>query len=299
MIDRFLKNAAKEEDGPGFAGIAEAWQVTRIVVTVADAADLAADPGTGGRIRGALGHRLADGASEPARKGEPCDWSEPCAFDLLFRCQGRLTGRLELPRPWALSVSALPGTDRLAVELPLFGIAGHWAGEIADALVRALRGRIGERSALQVLERRINVQEGVSLPPPGRPLMLDFLSPLMLRQGRGFHARPDALLKSAGNRISGLARWHGRRLVPDVEAFLADIERLNEGAVWEDLSRAKGWSSHSSRQQQAKPMAGFLGRLLLPPPTKETAALLALAETAQAGSHSTQGLGRFRLTALP
>ncbi len=294
MIRTFLERAATTVGSVD--ELAARWQVTRIELSVVGGARLATDRAFGGRVRGALGHRLREGASAAARDGKACDWQAPCAYDVLFNTHGNITPRLEIPKPWALAVGG--SGDDLAVSLYLFGIAGNWAGDVADALVRALCGGIGGHR-LKVADRAVEVQRGVAVPDPARAVMLEFRTPLMLRQGREFHAKPDSLLKSIGNRISGLARWHGMALVPDRPGFLADVTRLSAGAVWEELARLPDWTSHSARQGRGKSMGGYLGRLLLPAPGQEVANLLAAGETAQAGSHSTHGLGRFRLYSLP
>ncbi len=74
---------------------------------------------------------------------------------------------------------------------------------------------------------------------------------------------------------------------------------MAEFARWEDLELAKSWQSHSSRQKRNKPMAGTLGTLILPPSGPLVGALLSLGETAHVGSHTTHGLGKYRLHALP
>ena len=57
------------------------------------------DPGFPGRIRGAFGAELMASASQQARDGQPCPWSPPCAFEILFRKQGRMEAGLDFPAP--------------------------------------------------------------------------------------------------------------------------------------------------------------------------------------------------------
>lgn len=73
--------------------LAECWFVETIQVTVNGYGKLAADPGLPGRIRGAFGKALMAGASDEALAGRPCTFDPPCAFEALFRKQGRMTLR--------------------------------------------------------------------------------------------------------------------------------------------------------------------------------------------------------------
>ncbi len=102
---------------------------------------MAKDHALGGRIRGALGNALKEGASEGAIERQKCDWDAPCALDIFFNCQGKITSRLEVPKPWALNCFVDNGD--LMVNVCIFGIAGDWAGEVADALVRGLKNGCG------------------------------------------------------------------------------------------------------------------------------------------------------------
>ena len=80
-------------------------------------------------------------------------------------CQGRLTARLGIPKSFLL---ALDRADKdLFVTLTLFGVAGNWTGEAADALVRGLRNGLdtrGTRRPLEVIERAVNGTEGLPVP---------------------------------------------------------------------------------------------------------------------------------------
>lgn len=112
--------------------------MARVQVVCPGHGRLADHLGIPARVRGAWGRALARGASPEALAGGPCLWPAPCAYDLFFNTHDHLTARLALPKPYVLRLERV-GRD-LCVTLTLFGIAADWAGEAADALVRALRG---------------------------------------------------------------------------------------------------------------------------------------------------------------
>ncbi len=300
MLSSYLQQASQTPIA--LPALCETFETTSVDIHCSGAAQLAANPAIGGRVRGALGKQLELSASPGALAGTGCDWRAPCALDLLFVTHGHLTAGMEIPRPWALAI--LPRGDDLLVSLRLFGLAGNWAGEIADALVRALRQglrRLTPReTGLRIIDRQIISQRGVAgVCPPGHSLMLETLTPLSLRHDRHTHADPGALVKSLGNRASGLARWHGVALALDSAALVAEAEALRKQALWEQSSRAGPWLGRSSRHPDTKKLDGISGRLLLPPPGPVARALLEIGTLVQAGGRTTHGMGRYALSVLP
>ena len=293
-IRAFLARAV--EHPASVEATAAAWRMARITVVCPGKSRHAGHPGAGARVRGAWGRALADGASAEALAGGPCPWPAPCAYDLFFNTHGHLTARLELPKPFVLSLEAR-GRDLVAV-LTLFGIAADWAGEAADALVRALRGGLDmhhdRRLALEPARREIAVSEGLPLPAPGHAAILEFLTPLVLRQDQTAHADPASLITSLANRVSGLARWHG--LCLDVPGPLLAVEatRMAAGARWQKAAR-HSWMRGSQVQGRRMPVEGLLGQLDLPPAGALVSALLVLGEHCHAGGRATSGMGRYAL----
>ncbi len=93
-----------------------------------------------GRIRGAFGEELLRGASPQSARGAPCPWEPPCAFEALFRKQGRMTPGTDFPSPWVLSI--MPQRDDLLVQMSLFGVGCEWGSAAAEALTVVLMGRV-------------------------------------------------------------------------------------------------------------------------------------------------------------
>lgn len=273
-----------------------AWRMARITVRCAGEGRLADHQGVGARIRGAWGHALAAGASPEALVGGPCPWPAPCAYDLFFNTHGHLTARLELPKPFVISLEA-QGRD-LVVMLTLFGIAADWAGEAADALVRALRGGLDmgrdRRAALDPVRRDIAVSQGLPLPEPDRGTVLAFQTPLVLRQDQTAHADPASLITSLANRVSGLARWHGLCLDVPGPALAAEAAKLAAGARWDGPAR-QSWMRGSQVQGRRMPVQGISGRLSLPPASPLVSALVIMGEHCHAGGRTTSGMGRYVL----
>lgn len=272
--------------------------MTRVLLLCPGAATVAGNPNLPAKIRGAWGRRLAEGASDGALAGGPCNWPAPCAYDLFFNAQGRATSRLEIPKPFVLALD-VAGHD-LVVSLTLFGVAGDWAGEAADALVRALREGLDggpERRALAVTSREIVAAQGLDAADLSAGALLRFLSPVALRQGKRLHVEPASLLKSIANRISGLALWQGSALAIDPGALKAETEALGEAAEW-SFDSLPDWRRSSKAQNRRFAMRGALGELLLSPPSRSLAVLLRLGAEVHAGSHAALGMGRYQLLAL-
>lgn len=276
--------------------LAEGWHMARIVVLCERAGDLARDVATVAKIRGGLGRRLHDAASQPARAGKPCPWQPPCAWDLLFNDAGSLGPSLAIPAPFVIALDRV-GQD-LAVSLTLFGIAADVAGEVAAALVESLRNGLDEsgdrRRPLSPIAREIGMAVGVPLPTHGGTLLLDFVTPLALRQGQEIHADPASLILSLGNRVAGLALWQGARLALDASALKIEAERLAQLAEWSE-ARARHWHSGSQAQGRRMPLAGLVGQLTLPVASEDVTTLLALGAECHAGARTTKGQGRYRL----
>ncbi|WP_417847048.1 CRISPR system precrRNA processing endoribonuclease RAMP protein Cas6 [Thalassospira povalilytica] len=277
--------------------IAAVWRMARIVLRCPNAAGLVQDPNTTAKIRGAWGRKLAEGASEEALAKRPCPWPAPCAYDLFFNTHGTLGGRMEIPKPFVLALDA--DGDDLVVGMTLFGIAADWAGEAADALVRALRHGLDQagnkRHHLVVSHRDVEQSNGVPVPadmPGGARLV--FISPVALRSGEELHVRPASLIKSLGNRVDGFARWHGMALDLDPHDFSRAAEDVGAYAQWE-IQRVPVWRRGSVAQNRQIGMAGVLGTLTLPPLPAFIAILVALGACTHAGSRAALGMGRYRL----
>ena len=297
-LRRHLARAAN--NAVDIATLAARWRMARVELRCAGGGGEVANPNTAAKLRGALGRRLAEGASASALAGGPCSWPAPCAYDLLFNAQGFAAGRLEIPKPFVLAVEEDKGD--LIASMTLFGDAVDWVGEAADALVRALRGGIdvagGRRLELEPVTRWIGVTEGVAAAPPsGARLRLAFVTPLILRQGDRSHADPESLIKSLANRVSGLALWHGVALAVDGPALAAEAAVLGAGAEWEAPIRA-AWKRGSRAQRRRMDLRGMTGTLTLPPAPAFVASLVAIGEHTHAGGRTTLGMGRYTLLAL-
>lgn len=272
--------------------------MARVLLLCPGAAAAAANPNAPAKIRGAWGRRLAEGASARALEGGPCDWPAPCAYDLFFNAQGRMAGRLEIPKPFVLDLDAVESD--LVVSLTLFGIAADWAGEAADALVRGLRqglDGVSGRQPLRVAGREIVTANGLETADLSAGAILRFLSPVALRDGDRPHVDPGSLLKSIANRISGLALWQGYALTVDPSGLKTEAEALGALAEWR-FSALPGWRRRSATQERQIPMRGALGELLLPAPSPDLAALLRVGAETHAGSRAALGMGRYRLLTL-
>jgi hypothetical protein len=276
--------------------LAAAWHTAHIRLRCPNAADLMQNPNTTAKIRGAWGRKLAEGASGEALSKRPCPWPAPCAYDLFFNVHGTLGGRMEIPKPFVTALD-VDGED-LIVGMTLFGVAADWAGEAADALVRALRDGLDEagnnRRRLDVSYREVEVFTGLPVPDMSGGASLVFTSPVALRSGENVHVRPASLIKSLGNRVDGFARWHGMALDLDPHDFSVKAEEIGAQAHW-DVQRTPVWRRGSVAQNRHIGMAGVLGTLTLPPLPSFIASLVTLGACTHAGSRAALGMGRYRL----
>jgi hypothetical protein len=271
------------------------WFRQTVEVVVAGQAGRAGDPALPGRIRGAWGHALMRGASAEALAGRPCPWAPPCALDVFFRDQARLTAGLAVPRPYVLAVRAV-GAD-LAVRLTVFGFACDWIDGAGEALTAGLRDGdpLGRGLAPALSDRTLHTAEAVPVPEDAAAAELTVFSPLRVRDGAdGAFGGAAGLVASLGNRVSGLARWQDAAAAADWRALVAQAETLRCDDSGLDRVR---WTRRSARQGgRAIPMQGLVGRLVLEGRLGALAPLLALGATCHAGSHTAIGLGGYDLT---
>jgi hypothetical protein len=220
-----------------------------------------------GQIRGGFGDELLRAASPESAGGAPCLWKPPCAFEALFRKQGRMTPGTDFPSSWVLSI--VPYRDDLVVRMCLFGIACEWAPAAAEALTVVLAHRVAWKKTAGgfvpppcIESRRV---EAITLgaKPPVERLALEFLSPLAVS---GRNAMEDArpAFTSLGLRLEGIARWHGLSLA-QVD-WQATVKALNALAWdWEEATSV-AWRRGSHRQDKWITMQGVLGRLVVSGP---------------------------------
>lgn len=277
----------------GVEALAAEWFVGHVRLVVEGLpAGVALGP-LAGRVRGALGAVLAETASAEAVAGEACPWRPPCALDLLFRAQGRLTPAMEIPKPMVIALT--PAGSGLEVEVGLTGFASECLEEVAAALVRAWRQRIPDVAGSRIVERVIWSTEGVAV-PEATTVLLAFESPLEIRfKGDGPASTGAALwslLSSLGNRVSGLARWQDAL----IEADWPDLKARASGLRLTCLATtSESWQRRSFRQDRRIPMQGDRPVLRLAGDLGPFLPWLALGTLTHVGSHAALGMGRYRL----
>ena len=247
-----------------------------------------------GKLRGALGEALMATASREALAGEPCTWSPRCGLDILFRCQGKVTKALDLPKPYVIGLDVV-GEDLLA-HLTLFGMAEAWRDSIADAWIHALRSPLGIGSSFDVIDRVVAARTGVACLAASK-LQLAFKTPVQIRQGQERKELTLPLLVSSlGNRISGLARWQGLQVDADWPALKAHAETLR---VTKQNAETHHWQRYSRRQDRRVPLAGSRESWVIQGDLAPLMPLISIGSTTHVGSRTTFGLGRFGFEVLP
>lgn len=286
-------------------GLAEAWIEQRATWRLAGLAALGADPGLCGRIRGAFGHRLMAGASPATLVGEPCPWSPPCAFEVLWRKQGRLRAGLDHASPWVIATD--PRNGHLDVSLSLFGFAVDWMPAAIEAMTAALRQDVDWRGQtsffiprIEILGRHVRASEGPVLPEEAvRGAQLTLLSPLAL-SGVDPRERPGALLMGLLARVEALARWHDATLADTIDHKALGMLSRELAYDWRDIVPVR-WARGSKRQDRQLTMRGLLGELEITaqePFGSDVLSLLALGERCRFGADVAFGCGRYALSFL-
>jgi hypothetical protein len=267
-----------------------AFQFTDITICSDAPGSLAYHPVLPGKLRGALSLRLRDSASDAVLAGQPCSWSPPCALDIVAGKPARTDGGRPVPHPMVILADDVAG--RLTLRIRLFGTAADWAGEVADAAVRGIRGGLTGLPDLSVIDRRFDSCPGLPPLPATQMIAIRFITPLNIRRENQTHADPDAFLRGLVQRVDGMARH--------LDATLADTARLAapDGAIEGYWIEAEGqnWQRRSTPQRRAIPMEGVSGRLLLTGPgIAEYADLIAIGSVIFAGGRTAFGQGRYVL----
>jgi CRISPR-associated endoribonuclease Cas6 len=275
------------------------WSSCDITIRVAGASKLTGDPAFPGRVRGAFGAQLMDGASREAIAGEPCPWNPPCAFEILFRKQGRMGAGFDYPAPWVILVDAT--ASDLLVTLRLFGFATEFVPAAAEALTAAASKRLdlaGDTGFFipkpVIVSRRIHPFNGLQLPRGESRIEMEFLTPVAMSSNSPIE-RPQSLFSALAQRTAGLARWHDARLELDRDEMRHALAALDFDWV---EARPVAWLRGSNKQGKAIPMHGYLGTLVISGANADMdalAPLVALGEAALIGADVAFGCGRFRI----
>jgi len=253
------------------------------------AASHAGHPGLPGKLRGALGAELRPGASAPALAGEPCPWLPPCALDVMWRPRGDLRPGYPIPLPWVIAVDA--ADDDLLVTLRLFGDAADYLSEATEAMIRGLARGLSGIGPLSVADRRFRRANALPPLPAQTRILLDFITPLVLRHDQTAHADPSAMLRSLLHRVEGLLWWSGRSISAEIPSLSTSIAEIDSHWLGE---QAEEWARYSAPQRQAIAMQGVTGRLLLSGPTlSRLADLIGVGSVTHAGGRTAYGQGRF------
>lgn len=275
----------------------ERFRARRIELRLRNRAAEAEDPGLIGRIRGAYGIALMAGASRTAIDGQPCPWLPPCAFEILFRKQGRMTSGTDYPDPWVLS--AAPSRGHLTVAMTIFGMATDYAAVAAEALTSALvhQVRWHGQGKPEIMAREYRIPAVQPPRPDVRHATLEFVTPLVVSAGHGVaEQEPHRAFAGLGLRLEGLARWHGLALSHDWRGFSDALQALDMG--WDDVEPVT-WTRGSKRQGRSIAMHGVRGRLVITGPADALTAILpalTLGEVVHIGADIVFGCGCYRLT---
>ena len=283
------------------AGLAARWFRGIVAFRLAGLAALAGDPGLPGRIRGAFGERLMQAASPQALAGQPCPWQPPCAFEALWRKQGRIEPGFDHASPWLIGLDPLDGD--LVVRLTLFGFANEFIAAASEAMTAALlrdvdwRGQTGLFvPRIAIAHRWLEERAGVDMPPRAERAEITMLSPLALT-GADPRDKPGSLVSGLVRRLQGLARWHDAALAPAIDPRVLG-QRALELEWYFHQPQVLAWQRGSRRQDKAIPMQGLVCQIMISgfaDGDDDLRLALALGETCHIGADAAFGCGRFEL----
>lgn len=298
-VQALHRRLLQPEEDVDIAGLAARWREVVIEARLAGMGAYARCPSLLNKVRGALGRVLLESASEETRRRLPCGWARACAAEVLFgRKPAPDNGGAEIAKPFVLE-AAQRGAD-LLVRLRLFGMAGEWAREVAQALVAALRGRVRWRDlardevlftpadvAVSDLVQRVCGMD-VAAAQPAASLRLEFLTPVDAERG-SLVDDPWLLFERLLMRLGMLARWQGVRLADD-GGLMAECWHGLACEAWRADGGGRVWGGHRFLNRvDAGVVMSIEGELepLWP--------LLVLGERVHVGRGATVGLGRYQV----
>lgn len=283
------------------AGLCDIWQHRRIVIRVIGMGRFATAPSLLNKVRGALGHVLLQMGSDDVLDRMPCDWTETCAAEGLFRPKPIIAvgpQHPEITKPFRLSAKRYD--QDLIVALDLFGFADVWRDEIKWALLQSLRKHVDWRALAKddalFVPSRIQVAEPVvqavylsKLDPELRQVRVVFQTPIDIERG-DLREHPQLFFERLFIRVGMIARWHEVELNESWNGFKALWDRLEYSFLGTENGSMQKVGGHKYRNQirviNKMEIEGNLNRLTF---------LLTLGEAIGVGRGATIGLGNFEL----
>lgn len=293
------QNLLQPREAAGFLGLVEAWQDEQISITLVGMAGFSNSPTLLNKVRGALGEVLLQSASAATRQRRPCTWSPTCAAEVFFGQKPRLSiGKFEshIPKPFVLSAQT-QGAN-LLIGMKVFGFARWWVGEVAAALVVALRDYVRWKNLAKdnnifvpaspdILRWKIVSGKPVVLKQVPDEIRVEFMTPLDAERGSP-ESRPQLLFERLARRQIMLARWQGIKLETDLDVLETDWLSCAYELEFSTAKAVQG--GHKFKNKVATDVTftvrGNLKRLM---------PLLVLGERTSVGRGASIGLGAYRL----
>jgi CRISPR-associated endoribonuclease Cas6 len=220
------------------------------------------------------------------------------AFEVFFTTLAQTHAGRALPKPFNISFENK--NNKIEICLTLFGIAEAWREVAFEAFLNALNAGISLRATGLPMRRPFTVlsydwqrTESVDYPLMTDGHRLLFKTPVRFGHKNRLQAVEIAFIPTLLSRVLSLAPWMGMAIEIDQNLWQILHERLviNSNALY-----PHAWRRFSGAQnRRAIPMMGMLGSLDIKRTPEPLVQLLALAQTAFIGQHTTLGLGRFEL----
>lgn len=260
------------------------------------------------KLRGAMGHALAIGASQealrpnpkPSQKGHtaplraPCPYDPPCAYELFHNAiLDPITG---YPRatPFTLSVDET-GEGDLAITVRLFGEACDWASDFRTGLIGGLKRGLDLGGTSPVIP---DIQTALIVAPSlpqlqilDQPFHVQTCTPILRRPRKGVPRDTfdfGTFFTGLATRLTAVARWHGAALVLDGPALKSEAYRLGALGQTHDSVTPISLGKKNDR-------IGFSGAVRFPQTNALLSTLVQLGQWTHCGSDTSHGAGRYQV----
>lgn len=299
-INSFLENPVAKVD---MVMLASMWQTTRVTMVFERPPDLEGGMRLVAAIRGALGEPLKQVSQE--RYGSGGALGTP--FHAFYADHCMFQDRWHVPKPFVIWCEVR--SNRIFVEISLFGEAGQWKDDVIEAMLRVMlpRARGGSGGITLMFGSRVRrpwkildvfwCQKNLYLPGALRPqFVLSSMTPVVFRGTDIAGGKVEDGFFSLFARLAGLARWHGVSL--DETWNFTNLRKSCKDIEWSNILDTKSHViERFSRTYTAKPKlhAGFDVRAKITGYADEMWPGFVLGTLTHWGYDTVQGYGRYAI----
>jgi CRISPR-associated endoribonuclease Cas6 len=245
-------------------------------------------------LRGAWGQQLYDMGSTDAQNKEPCKYNPACALDAIFNDHKLYSDHQKVGRPYFFEVNQYTQEKKnvLDIRVVLSGIAGEWAQDTLNALVRACVRPIsdGGKDALNLNILDWDIGTGGIPTLLGKEFTLSFETPLKVSDNGERNINALGFVSRLDRRMRAIAPWHGCLIENEWSKIRLDIDQMQFMPIkTETISLFRQPASTQKRYAGT----GLIGQWYIRAPSPVIRDLVALGAACHVGAQTTLGLGRY------